>query len=93
MGKKVAMGFEPESVSIAVRDILPLKQVSATVKASRKYRQIAAAIRTAGIRWRAFSAASSRSEASYGPDHLHLTLAIGYVRTWPWQRDHRPPPQ
>ena len=49
MSKNVSMGFEPESVSIAVRDILPLKQLPATVKGSRKYRQIAAAVRAAGI--------------------------------------------
>ena len=49
MGKNVSMGFEPESVSVAVRDILPLKQVTTGTKASRKYKQIAAAIRAAGI--------------------------------------------
>ena len=49
MAGAVSMAFEPESVSIAVRDIFPLKQVPATAKRSRKYRQIAAAIAKVGI--------------------------------------------
>ena len=49
MASKVLMGFESESVSIAVRDILPLRQISAATRSSRKYRQIATAIRKAGI--------------------------------------------
>ena len=49
MAGTVTMAFEPESVSIAVRDILPLKNVPASTRNSRKYRQIAAAIRKAGI--------------------------------------------
>ena len=49
MGKKISIGFEAESVSMAVRDILPLKKVSAAKRKSRKYRQIAATIREAGL--------------------------------------------
>ena len=43
------MAFEPESVSISVCDILPLKEVPASVRRSRKFRQIASAIRKVGI--------------------------------------------
>lgn len=49
MADSVSMAFEPESVSIAVHDILPLRQVSAVVRRSRKYRQIASAITKVGI--------------------------------------------
>ena len=49
MNGKVQIGFERESVSIAMSDILPVRKVSAAVKASRKYQQIAASIREAGI--------------------------------------------
>ena len=49
MTDSVRMGFEPESVMIAVGNILPLKQVSAGIRKSRKYRQIAVAVREVGI--------------------------------------------
>ncbi len=49
MTEKVRTGFEPESVTVAVKDILPLKKVPARVRKGRKYRQIAAAIREIGI--------------------------------------------
>ena len=49
MTGSVRMGFEPESVMIAVHDILPVKQVSAAIRKSRKYRQITTAIREVGI--------------------------------------------
>ncbi len=46
---KIPMAFEPESVTIAISDILPLKKVSASVRGSRKYRQIAASMKKARI--------------------------------------------
>ena len=49
MADRVEIGFEPESVTIAVHDILPVRQVPASVKATRKYQQIAASIREVGI--------------------------------------------
>ncbi len=49
MARKVTMGFEPETVTVRVRDILPLRQVTEAVRKSRKYRQIEASIRKAGI--------------------------------------------
>ena len=49
MTGKVPMGFESESVTIAVRNIFPLKQVPDSVRISRKYRQIAASIQEVGI--------------------------------------------
>ena len=49
MTDRVPMGFEPESVTIAISDILPVRQVSAAIRKSRKYRQIDAAVREVGI--------------------------------------------
>ena len=49
MAGKVPMGFEPEAVTIAIRDILPLREVPSQVRKSRKYRQIEASIRKVGI--------------------------------------------
>ena len=49
MARKVPMGFEPESVTIAIRDILPLRQVTDAVRKSRKYRQIKTSIGKVGI--------------------------------------------
>ena len=46
---KIQTGFEPESVTIKVKDILPLKKIPASVRKGRKYRQITAAIREIGI--------------------------------------------
>ena len=45
----IQTGFEAESVTIKVRDILPLKKVPASVRKGRKYRQITAAIQEIGI--------------------------------------------
>ncbi len=49
MTAKVAMAFEPDSVLIRLPDILPMKQLSATTKKSRKYQQILASIQEVGI--------------------------------------------
>ena len=49
MVDKIQTGFEPESVTIKVKDILPLKKIPASVRKGRKYRQITAAIREIGI--------------------------------------------
>lgn len=49
MTAKVAMAFEPDSVLIRLADILPVKQLSATIKKSRKYQQILASIQEVGI--------------------------------------------
>ena len=49
MTGKVTMGFEPESVTIAIADILPSKFVDDSVRKSRKFLQIAASVREIGI--------------------------------------------
>lgn len=49
MNGKIPMAFEPESVTIAISDIFPLKTVPASVRGSRKYRQIAASMKKARI--------------------------------------------
>jgi|TARA_B100000315_G_C14487201_1_gene545753 hypothetical protein len=49
MTAKVAMAFEPDSVVISLRDILPVKLLPARIKKTRKYHQIAASIKEVGI--------------------------------------------
>jgi hypothetical protein len=49
MTAKVAMAFEPDSVLIRLLDLLPVKQLSVTIKKSRKYQQILASIQEVGI--------------------------------------------
>lgn len=46
---KVTMAFEPEGIRIALNDILPVKQLAASTKTGRKYKQIAASIREIGL--------------------------------------------
>ena len=49
MTGKVAMAFEPDSVTIAVADILPMRLVDDSVRNSRKFQQIGASVREIGI--------------------------------------------
>ena len=49
MAAKVTAGFEPESVTIPITDILPLRLVEDSARKRRKFRQIAASIREIGI--------------------------------------------
>ena len=49
MAGKVTVGFEPESVTIPIVDILPLRLVEDTARKRHKFRQIAASIREIGI--------------------------------------------
>ena len=49
MNGMVTMGFEPKAVTIPIADILPLRPVDDTVRKSRKFQQVAAAIREIGI--------------------------------------------
>ncbi|MDE0407822.1 MAG: ParB N-terminal domain-containing protein [Alphaproteobacteria bacterium] len=49
MAGKVTIGFEPESVTIPITDILPLRLVDDTARKRHKFRQIAASIREIGI--------------------------------------------
>ena len=49
MAGKVTIGFEPESVTIPIADILPLRLVDGSTRKRRKFRQIAASVREIGI--------------------------------------------
>ena len=49
MTETPVMAFEPESVSVALSDLLPVRHVSAAAKSSRKFRQIAASVREIGV--------------------------------------------
>ena len=49
MNGMVTMGFEPKAVTVPIADILPLRPVDDTVRKSRKFQQVAAAIREIGI--------------------------------------------
>jgi RepB plasmid partitioning protein/ParB-like nuclease family protein len=46
---RVTMAFEPKGIRIALTDILPVKQLGASTKTARKYKQIAASIREIGL--------------------------------------------
>lgn len=46
---KVIMAFEPKGIRVALTDILPVKQLGASTKSSRKYKQIAASVREIGL--------------------------------------------
>lgn len=45
----VIMAFEPEGIEVPLSAILPVKQLPASIKTSRKYVQIAASIAEVGI--------------------------------------------
>ena len=49
MAGKVTIGFEPESVSIPIADILPRRLIDDSTRKRRKFHQIAASIREIGI--------------------------------------------
>ena len=49
MSRKVTIGFELESVTVAIADILPLRPVDDAARKRQKYLQIAASIREIGI--------------------------------------------
>ena len=49
MAGKVTIGFEADSVTLAIADILPLRPVDDTVRKSRKFLQIAASVHEIGI--------------------------------------------
>lgn len=49
MNRHVALACKPEISTIPVASILPLKQLTASVKKTRKYQCIAASIREIGI--------------------------------------------
>lgn len=49
MAGKVTVGFEPDSVTIPIDDILPLRLVDDSTRKRRKFRQIAASMREIGI--------------------------------------------
>lgn len=49
MTAKVTIAFESESILISLPNILPVKQLAASIKKSRKYQQISASIQEVGI--------------------------------------------
>ena len=49
MAGRVTVGFEPESVTIPIADIQPLRLIDDSTRKRRKFRQIAASIREIGI--------------------------------------------
>lgn len=65
MTRKVTMGFEPATVTAAMRDILPLRQIPKDVRKSRKYRQIEASIHKVGIAHPPTVARNSTTKGKY----------------------------
>ena len=49
MTKHVLMGFDPNGIVLPIASILPLKQVKATWKSTKKYQQVLASVREVGI--------------------------------------------
>ncbi len=49
MSKRINIGFKPDRLEIAIRDICPVKTVPAPVKKTRKYKQIAASVAEIGL--------------------------------------------
>lgn len=45
---EVALGFENDCITVPVEAVLPVRALSASVKSSRKYRQITASIKDGG---------------------------------------------
>ena len=76
MTDAVLMAFEPDSVSLALDDILPVRQVPATVKETRKYRQIAASVREIGIAQPPIVARHSKLTGKYLLLEGHLRIAV-----------------
>ena len=70
------MAFEPESLSIPLRDILPVRRVTATIKKSRKYRQIAASIREIGIAQPPIVARHKQQRGKFLLLEGHLRIAV-----------------
>ena len=70
------MAFEPESLSIPLSDILPVRQITATIKKSRKYRQIAASIREIGIAQPPIVARHKQQQGKFLLLEGHLRIAV-----------------
>jgi ParB-like chromosome segregation protein Spo0J len=49
MHKRVAIGFDPQGLTLPITSILPLKQVRSCSKSSEKYRQVLSSVREVGI--------------------------------------------
>jgi hypothetical protein len=49
MAKPVSMGFNPQGIVLPIASTLPLKQVKASLKATRKYQQVLASVLEVGI--------------------------------------------
>ena len=65
MTGKVLIGFEPESVTIAIADVLPTKLVTETLRKSRKFRQIAVTVREVGLAHPPVVCRQSRTKGKY----------------------------
>ena len=49
MAKQVSMGFNPNGIVLPIANILPLKQVKASWKTTKKYQQVLASVREVGV--------------------------------------------
>ena len=49
MGDRIRAAFEPHTLTISLRDLLPVKLTPPTVRKTRKYRQIVASIQDVGV--------------------------------------------
>lgn len=65
MGESIRAAFEPQTVMIALKDVLPLKVTPRTVRKSRKYLQILASIKDVGVIQPPAVARQSRSSGKF----------------------------
>ncbi len=72
----VLTAFEPNSLSIPLQDILPMRRITTTIEKSRKYRQIAASIREIGIAQPPIVARHNQQQGKFLLLEGHLRLAV-----------------
>ena len=72
----VRSAFEPAGASVALADVLPIRQVRAAVKASRKNRRIATPVREIGIARPPIVARHGRLTGTYLLLDGHLRIAV-----------------
>lgn len=49
MAKQVPIAFDPHGIIVPIKDILPLKQLTNSIKSSQKYQQVLSSVREVGV--------------------------------------------
>jgi len=72
----VTLGFESDCVTVSVKAVLPVRTLSASVKSSRKYRQITASIKEVGLVEPPVVSRSPGQEGSYLLLDGHIRIEV-----------------